>query len=260
MRIIAHRGGPKRAEENTLSAFQRALDDGADGFECDVVLTKDGEPVVFHKPFYSDSISKITHHKGRLKDLDWRTLKEITTKNGESIPHLKDTLEFIASQPSLVECFIEPKIVSQEVVDKIVDAVSLYDVEDKVRVITFSNRKKLLCKSKHRNPKIKTSVILVSPFGDWRRKANAACADIVVPGWKYLNTVRLFAALFVDLKKKVEHARKQNLRVYSGIADNERNLRWLCDLGVHGIFTDDVPLARKVISDYRCHDNAVRHS
>jgi len=46
--IIGHRGASALAPENTISAFQRALADGADGFEFDVRLTCDAVPVVIH--------------------------------------------------------------------------------------------------------------------------------------------------------------------------------------------------------------------
>lgn len=46
--IIAHRGDVSKAPENTLPAFQRALESGADGIELDVRLTRDGQLVVFH--------------------------------------------------------------------------------------------------------------------------------------------------------------------------------------------------------------------
>ena len=46
--IIGHRGASAHAPENTLAAFQMALDAGADGVEFDVRLAKDGVPVVIH--------------------------------------------------------------------------------------------------------------------------------------------------------------------------------------------------------------------
>lgn len=48
MQIIAHRGATDDALANTLSAFQRALDLGADAVECDVRLTRDQVPVLTH--------------------------------------------------------------------------------------------------------------------------------------------------------------------------------------------------------------------
>jgi glycerophosphoryl diester phosphodiesterase len=46
--IIGHRGASALAPENTLAAFQMAIDAGADGIEFDVQLSKDGIPVVMH--------------------------------------------------------------------------------------------------------------------------------------------------------------------------------------------------------------------
>jgi len=46
--IIGHRGASAVAPENTLSAFARAVRDGADGIELDVRLSRDGVPVVIH--------------------------------------------------------------------------------------------------------------------------------------------------------------------------------------------------------------------
>ena len=45
---IAHRGFKGKYPENTLLAFEKAIDVGADGVEFDVQLTKDGEVVIIH--------------------------------------------------------------------------------------------------------------------------------------------------------------------------------------------------------------------
>ena len=47
-KIIAHRGANKKAPQNTLPAFRLAVEEGADGFETDVHLTKDGRAVICH--------------------------------------------------------------------------------------------------------------------------------------------------------------------------------------------------------------------
>ncbi len=46
--ILAHRGDSFQAPENTLEAAKLGLDSGADGWELDVRLTRDGIPVVIH--------------------------------------------------------------------------------------------------------------------------------------------------------------------------------------------------------------------
>ncbi|MCM4082983.1 glycerophosphodiester phosphodiesterase [Actinoplanes sp. TRM88002] len=46
--VFAHRGGADALPEHTLGAYLRALEDGADGLECDVRLTRDGHLVCVH--------------------------------------------------------------------------------------------------------------------------------------------------------------------------------------------------------------------
>src|SRR3954452_15793514 len=46
--VVAHRGASEDEAEHTLAAYERALEDGADGLECDVRLTSDGVLVCVH--------------------------------------------------------------------------------------------------------------------------------------------------------------------------------------------------------------------
>jgi glycerophosphoryl diester phosphodiesterase len=48
--LLGHRGARKHAPENTLPAFQLALEHGCDGFECDVRMTADAQAVICHDP------------------------------------------------------------------------------------------------------------------------------------------------------------------------------------------------------------------
>lgn len=52
--VLAHRGGAGPDPENSLAAFARALDSGADGVELDVRLSADGVPVLHHDPRLPD--------------------------------------------------------------------------------------------------------------------------------------------------------------------------------------------------------------
>jgi glycerophosphoryl diester phosphodiesterase len=68
--LTAHRGGALLAPENTLVAFEQAARLGADVFELDVRLTRDGEVVVFH----DDDTGRITGAPGTVEE---RTLEEL---------------------------------------------------------------------------------------------------------------------------------------------------------------------------------------
>lgn len=57
-KIFAHRGAPVALPENTLEGFQYAIDAGADGLGLDLLLTRDGVPVVTHNPCLCDDTTR----------------------------------------------------------------------------------------------------------------------------------------------------------------------------------------------------------
>ena len=71
--IIGHRGASAHAPENTLAAFQMAIDAGADGIEFDVQLAKDGVPVVIH----DDNLKRTGSRPENVADLTSRQLVKI---------------------------------------------------------------------------------------------------------------------------------------------------------------------------------------
>jgi glycerophosphoryl diester phosphodiesterase len=68
--VIAHRGASAYAPENTLPAFELAVEQGADAFELDVRLTRDGAAVVIH----DDTLDRTTDLSGPVRA---RTLAEL---------------------------------------------------------------------------------------------------------------------------------------------------------------------------------------
>lgn len=94
--IIAHRGFHQSCPENTLSAFQAALDIGADGIELDVHFTKDNQAVVAHDSWISvpDPIRSGVSRKIRIKTLTFEDLQAVSARTmGEAIPALQVVLE-----------------------------------------------------------------------------------------------------------------------------------------------------------------------
>jgi glycerophosphoryl diester phosphodiesterase len=75
------------APENTLRAFQRALELGVDGIELDVQVTRDGIPVVFH----DFTLNRLTGTRGRLADRTWSEVQKLRIGD-EPIPTLADAL------------------------------------------------------------------------------------------------------------------------------------------------------------------------
>lgn len=125
--IIAHRGASGYAPENTLAAFELALKQGADAFELDVRLTRDGAPVVIHDA----ALDRTTDLTGPVRA---RTLAELrqadaghrfTADRGRTtpyrgaglrIPTLAEVLWSFPAMPVLVEVK-EPEV--QEAVRRV---------------------------------------------------------------------------------------------------------------------------------------------
>lgn len=88
-KIIAHRGASAHAPENTIAAFRLALEEGADGIELDVMLSKDGHLVVIH----DDAVDRTTDGKGFVRDMTLDELKSLDAGEGQSIPTLEEVFE-----------------------------------------------------------------------------------------------------------------------------------------------------------------------
>lgn len=90
--ILGHRGYRAKFPENTMLAFSKAYKYGADGIECDVQKTKDGEYIIFH----DDELSRITGRKGEVCNTTYKVIKKLDAGRGERIPHID---EFLRSLP-----------------------------------------------------------------------------------------------------------------------------------------------------------------
>lgn len=99
-KIIAHRGASMFAPENTMPAFELAKKLGAEMIECDVQLSKDLVPVIFH----DDTLERVTNGFGSVFDFTLNELKALRVKNvfaapfdhvtSIQIPTLLETLEW----------------------------------------------------------------------------------------------------------------------------------------------------------------------
>lgn len=244
LEVVAHRGGYSPAPENSLRAFVTAAHDGADAFECDVAFTRDHQPVIIHIPFYSDDISQLVGSETNLSKVDWHLLRSMKV-HGEEIPHLTDLLRFVAADK--IHCFIEPKRNSMELLEQIIKGVQAFALEQQVTVITFWSRRLMLQRAKALLPAVRTAVIVTLPFRNWATIAKEACADIVILGWSGYNHWRHLEACGVGLRARVKAVQATGVLVYGGIADKEKEVEWLCDLGADGLFTNNVALAKKVV-------------
>lgn len=99
--IFAHRGVSALAPENTLAAFQLALELGADGIELDVMLSADKELVVIH----DSTVERTTDGTGKVSEMPYAVLRELDAGTkfgepfaGEHLPTLAEVFELVGNK------------------------------------------------------------------------------------------------------------------------------------------------------------------
>jgi len=103
MLLFAHRGFHNRKiAENTLEAFERAIDEGADGIEFDLRISRDGVPMVVH----DENLHRVAGDARRVRDLTGKELQDVSLRGSGYVPTLN---EVTSSWKSPVQFLIEVK-------------------------------------------------------------------------------------------------------------------------------------------------------
>ena len=98
LKIIAHRGFSDGYPENTLLAFKKAIESGADGIETDLRLSLDGEIILFH----DNDLSRLTTNDSKVEELTVTDLKKFDLGKGESIPILDELIALAQGKVTLI--------------------------------------------------------------------------------------------------------------------------------------------------------------
>lgn len=140
--VWAHRGASGYAPENTLAAFQKAVDLGADGVELDIQLTKDDQIVVIH----DETIDRTSDGKGWVKDY---TLEELRAFNYNrtkpeykhaDIPTMREVFELLKPTKLFINIEIKTGVVFYEKIEeKILALTKEMGMEDRVCYSSFNH-------------------------------------------------------------------------------------------------------------------------
>lgn len=204
--IIAHRGANREAPENTLPAFQFALDSGASGIELDVQLTADGVPVVHHDPFLRDS------QASSIASLSLSELRQLS-----DAPRLEDVLSLVSAR-----CHVYIEIKAAAAVEAVVELLG--DRRDWCSVHGFDHRVALRVKAL--DPAIRTGILLVSYLVDVAAALRAA------------NALDLWQQADLVDQELVDRIHAVNGRVIAWTVNDVPRARALLKLGVDALCTD----------------------
>lgn len=139
---IAHRGASGEAPENTLAAFQLAIEQKSDGIELDVHLSADGQIIVCHDA----TIDRTTDGTGRIAEMTLEQLKLADAGSwfsesfkGERLPTLDEVFELV---PELIMINIEVKHAlseAQSIVEPLVECLRRHNRIQSVVVSSFDH-------------------------------------------------------------------------------------------------------------------------
>ena len=232
---FAHRGGASEAPENSLPAFQHAIDLGYRYLETDVHATADGVLVAFH----DDVLDRVTDRVGRIADLPWSEVSLARIDGIEPIPLLEDIL---TTWPD-VRVTIDPKADTS--------------VEPLIEVLRRSRAVDRVC---------------VGSFSDERTdRVRAALGPELCTGMgpdEFVGLIRAFQGEDVTFRSQaapipprdhngrdlanrelVEVAHAHGIVVHVWTIDDPDEMRSLLDAGVDGIMTDRPRVLREVFEE-----------
>lgn len=242
-KILAHRGANHHAPQNTIPAFLKAIELGADGVENDVHLTKDGELVICHNYTIdetSNGTGDITAYTlDELKQFDFGAYFSPAFE-GTRIPTLHEFLE-IAEPFSVINVEIKsPKSGEKDIVRKTIACVKEHHLFDRLIISSFDPR--LLVEAKEIDPSTRTG-LLYSPdspvieqvYDDPIGYAKSIGADALHPLIAYVD------------EDYFEDCRKAGLLVNPWTVNLEEAMRLCGEWGSDGVITDLPDVAAAVL-------------
>lgn len=244
--VIAHRGNTVAAPENTLSAYQIAVDDGAEMIETDVHISKDGHLVIMH----DSALDRTTNLSGYVHEY---TLEELRTADagswfsssfkGERIPTIEEAMDF-SKRNNLYMCFEvkgggTPR--STMISTQLVEIIQKYDAFESIFMSSYHHD--ALSVAKNIAPELMLAPERlpdnVEPdIPEALRQANELGAEVLQLHYRYL---------YPDI---LEALRNANVAVWAWPTTTEEEILPAIKTGADAVMGDDPALAIQLVNQY----------
>ena len=237
---FAHRGGARHPElvglENTLLAFEHAVELGYRYLETDVHVTTDGVLLAFH----DDVLDRVTQSVGSIATSSYDVLAGALIGGREPIPSMPDLLEHFPHTSFNID------IKSEAAVTVLAALVERMGVHDRVCVGSFSERRLGRFRSLVSRP-VATSY---GPVGvALSRFAPRRVADLVLAGrGDALQVPHRLRGVTIVTDRFVRRAHAAGRPVHVWTVDDPTEMHTLLDLGVDGLMTDRTDVLRDVLT------------
>ncbi|MBP1967384.1 glycerophosphodiester phosphodiesterase [Paenibacillus aceris] len=234
--VIGHRGAAGEAPENTLRSFALAFEQGADGIELDVHITKDGEIVVCHDA----TLDRTTNGSGLICEKSWEEVKELDAGFwfsdafvGERVPLLREVFELV---PRGLFINVEVKHAYEGRMEKALLAFLRESgrIED---VVISSFDHKVIHRIKQAEPEVRVGLLYSADLYNHAAYAQQIGVEVhsLHPSHHHFE------------KEDAVAASAAGLATYPYTANDVRDYQKLIDAGVTGIITDFPARLRKVL-------------
>lgn len=242
--VWAHRGASGYAPENTLEAFQKAIDLKADGIELDVQMTKDGALVIIH----DETVNRVSDRRGWVKDF---TLEEIKTLNVNKkfpeygvvkIPTLEEVYMLMKESGLLINVEIKSGIIFYDnIEEKVLDLTKQMGLEDKVIYSSFNHYS--VKKLSELNPTVETAFLYEDGYID-------------MPEYALRHGVKaLHPALYnLQYPNFIKECREKNILLRPWTVNEPEYMKMVCENNLEGMITNYPDIGLKIAEEYEGQD------
>lgn len=227
--IIAHRGASDYAPENTLAAFDKAIQCNTDYLEFDIQMSEDGEIIVIH----DSTVDRTTNGSGDIVQLNVNQLKKMdagswfnSSFTGEVIPTLDEVLKRYKGKTNfLIE--VKNPAMYEGIEGELVQRIRRNNLEKDVVIQSFDHYflKKMVCS----HPNISTCLLL-----NGLEELKEGDLDYYSEIAKYINI-----PFFMLDHQVVKKFHSLGMKVYTWGIDSTSKFRQMMSIGVDGIITND---------------------
>ena len=231
--ITAHRGDQSAAPENTLAAFQAAIDNGADFIELDVTETKDGKLVILH----DDSLKRTASLDKNIWEVTYEEICDLDAGSWyaarfaeEKIPTLEETIRLCKDK---IKLNIEIKVTGHESAqfeENIVKMIQDEKIQKQCIVTSFNYN--TVKEVKQLDSSIQTGAIISGE--DWS-----------VSDYQDMDLFSMHEKVLT--KELVEEAHSMGMTVHVWTVNDEKDIKHFQKMGVDNIITNEPGKAKKIV-------------
>ncbi|HKK55503.1 glycerophosphodiester phosphodiesterase [Marinobacter sp.] len=240
MIVYGHRGAKGEAPENSLAGFRHAFRHGIRHFELDLVLSKDGKPVIIHDL----TVDRTTDQTGEVykytaSELAGMDARRNTTAwpSSVGVPGLEDLLnEFPEIEHLQLEVKKDARQRLNVLCNRIIEVIQRRGLYGQV-VVTSSDTR-FLREVRRRDRKVKTGLVSNRKFPRPTKVAARMHCDYLCLGWRICS------------RGLVDEAHRRDMKVSTWTVNRIHDMLYLEDMGVDSIITD-YPTSTRIYFDNR---------